>query len=1647
MKMRKMELLLVLIYIFITVVSYKTEEDKNYFQLYPSEDKEKPYLFHVYNLKSQFLTVNSTEGDDMKIIENITRTHEAVIKNLSSVILYNDTFLVKTCFGPNKIVEIIDEKNQPYTPKDVYFKSVKNNLENIKYCYSTTFKNPYKVTEHVIATYWTDIKVEGGKEIYTHRVILFFPKNVSFSEIYDLKTNGHNFYAQSCTNLRSKFIYCNMDQSIEISKRYHFSIISDFLNADNIKISFKLVYVFARFSNTIYHKPIGIYKYFYSKTGRYADYFLTEYHDEKNSKTRLMTSVYVNYNPYSFILRFEDMDIYKGINIEDTYINPNLFNHLLPNMDELIVLYIMKGVGGKNLLLLNKYDYTKELKYKTKFDKYSLSNYLRDDICKNPKYMQSTFINSFISYDTHDKGIIGDNKDNKYFVYQRDIATFISCNDENGNNFYQAKKIQLPQCLNVLNQINGKSNLLIFPNDENDVKITLDFDEPNYKSLRNVEIEFFDSYIYNRYIVVQGVKNGDRLYPINKTVTLNNIERLEFSRTMNYRIGKIYQIPYRIKQTGSFGVSNTCHLTSDICYFEFYYGKGKDGKDIPPEDIECQNCEEYLTTHKCNICKNITGLIVKNEGCGCECDEEKGFKKDLITVNDISSCVCKDGYSFYKNIEKCLPNPSPNNTEICVIGKAEVSLIDIYNNRTEGITAHYEDGKLTCNENSGDNRPIDEEKIWFNLGEDEYFYWEKISKCVYIIYNNSIVMYSNRDDCKYNDENRDDYNDIFKINNESDYYSLLNGSYEYQINDNKSSLIKKNNNKTFYIINNYTSNLKEFSSVKLSEKCIEKVKEKYNLRSLLIFVATIKKENIISTQVEYQFYNPVPELINQKLDLSVCYEKENTNSNSSTRLLEVAEEWRNNDNYSIDIDEIIVDVQVDWSPEQNKTIHELTSKGINIFDSSDPFYIDVCFNYTTPEKTDIYLQDRKDRYYITDPLCETGCRQVGYDETTERVKCLCKIKNTTNDYDNVTFSPNNLDESFVKKYYFPNIKVMNIRCFLKGKKFTVGQIISFILLIFFIIISIINTSKMCKKVLKNGNQIDITNKKKGKEGKEEKKRYFRWEEALENLKSIIQSYMTKEDTTKKKMKDPEVFNDFRRKPPKEYDDDSSSNKITLENNNNKEIISSIKKTEKDKNSDNTEKIFVKPKKNNKSKDDEKETIITQAKSINQNDVKLNINKPKDKNQKSEDEMSNYIAIYSKKPSSSLLIPPDKQSEISSNFPKLKEIDYDKDNESSSHYQKSLIEESSSNDKVKNNNVKKEKMTLKTNNSNKANPPSKEQKEPIDGNSYRDSLNNNNNNNNNNGEERNDIERKVKKCSYYYYIFYINKDKEDKRYLSILLSKIISDSFLVFVWPCCIDKYDKNPFIYIKLPILILYIACFMSFNIFMEFRLSDLYLYYPDDDQINCGFGNYILNFAPPLFIYLLLHFFRKTLSLREFYLEENYRINNILEEYHEKNPIKCEIELHKEKTRINKFRNNLENSMKLISILGTIILAFNFYLVSCFCGIYQNSFLSVCINILINIAATFFISLIIHLIESLIECIKKSKIDLKNCLCKLYIPFCGIIYLLLYCLPFLNFKEEFNNLEDDDDDIDDKRNNRNQRNNNNNNEGTVTNMKMNSGN
>ena len=105
-------------------------------------------LFHFYNLKPVFYTWNSTEGDIQKINE-AEKIDEIPIKRLSSVISVGD-FIIKTCFNPNKIIEIIDENKNILTPTDDYFKKVRDNLENIEYCYSTRIANTYNNSEFVV---------------------------------------------------------------------------------------------------------------------------------------------------------------------------------------------------------------------------------------------------------------------------------------------------------------------------------------------------------------------------------------------------------------------------------------------------------------------------------------------------------------------------------------------------------------------------------------------------------------------------------------------------------------------------------------------------------------------------------------------------------------------------------------------------------------------------------------------------------------------------------------------------------------------------------------------------------------------------------------------------------------------------------------------------------------------------------------------------------------------------------------------------------------------------------------------------------------------------------------------------------------------------------------------------------------------------------------------------------------------------------------------------------------------------------------------------------------------------------------------------------------------------------------------------------
>ena len=138
-------------------------------------------------------TRQKQEEQNMKFISS-TKSSANQINHLSSVFYYNNRFLIKTCLGPNKIIEIIDENGQSFIPaNDAYFNNIPNNLENIKFCYSAVKNIANDIS---IVTYWTESTNINGKGTYSHKLIKFSMKEKDFSEVKNLNSK-YNFYAES----------------------------------------------------------------------------------------------------------------------------------------------------------------------------------------------------------------------------------------------------------------------------------------------------------------------------------------------------------------------------------------------------------------------------------------------------------------------------------------------------------------------------------------------------------------------------------------------------------------------------------------------------------------------------------------------------------------------------------------------------------------------------------------------------------------------------------------------------------------------------------------------------------------------------------------------------------------------------------------------------------------------------------------------------------------------------------------------------------------------------------------------------------------------------------------------------------------------------------------------------------------------------------------------------------------------------------------------------------------------------------------------------------------------------------------------------------------------------------------------------------
>ena len=147
----------------------------------------------------------------------------------------------------------------------------------------------------------------------------------------------------------------------------------------------------------------------------------------------------------------------------------------------------------------------------------------------------------------------------------------------------------------------------------------------------------------------------------------------------------------------------------------------------------------------------------------------------------------------------------------------------------------------------------------------------------------------------------------------------------------------------------------------------------------------------------------------------------------------IYEIFNSNDKTSLDLrvctDNIIINTPVYFSKEMENVFKSLTSEKIDLFNSKEDFYQDICFKYKTIHDTDITINDRRKLYFKSNEnnyMCQKGCKFEEYNYNTQKAKCSCGISTKTmNDLNsNDFFEKRVYDKDFYKKVKDINFKVM-----------------------------------------------------------------------------------------------------------------------------------------------------------------------------------------------------------------------------------------------------------------------------------------------------------------------------------------------------------------------------------------------------------------------------------------------------------------------------------------------------------------------------------------------------------------------------------------------------------------------------------------------
>ena len=209
---------------------------------------------------------------------------------------------------------------------------------------------------------------------------------------------------------------------------------------------------------------------------------------------------------------------------------------------------------------------------------------------------------------------------------------------------------------------------------------------------------------------------------------------------------------------------------------------------------------------------------------------------------------------------------------------------------------------------------------------------------------------------------------------------------------------------------------------------------------MIIFKTDIKQEDLSSTYVQYEVYDPIDL---KKLNLEVCEEVE-----------------------------ITINVQVNLNSSIESIFNSLSQSGYNLCNENDSFYQDICATYTSVDGTDIILADRKKDIYSTGQslsMCQTGCILKSYNTTTKKANCDCAVNLNEIEDLNVEnlFDKSEISEKFFKTLANANFQVL--KCYKLIIDFDIikknyGEIIMASLFVIFFILLIISCIRHHSKI-------------------------------------------------------------------------------------------------------------------------------------------------------------------------------------------------------------------------------------------------------------------------------------------------------------------------------------------------------------------------------------------------------------------------------------------------------------------------------------------------------------------------------------------------------------------------------------------------------